>query len=79
MLLAVTATVYIVTMFVYLDNALNAEFVDMYMICLHTTLHMPSSSGSFIIAIKPKPKDGLHATAILLSYTEKEPCHSYRI
>lgn len=49
----------------------------MHMVCLRTTLHMPSASGSFIIAIKPKPKDRLHAAAILLSYTEKEPYQSY--
>lgn len=65
-------------MYVYLDNALIAKFVDMHMICMRITLHMLSSSGLFIIAIKPKPKDRLHAAAILLSYTEKEPYQSYR-
>lgn len=77
MLLAVK-TLCDVTMYVFLDSALNAKFVDMLMIGLLITLHMPSSSGSFIIAIKPKPKDRLHAAAILLSYTEKEPYQSYR-
>jgi hypothetical protein len=62
-------------MFVYLDSALNAEFVDMHMVCLHTTLHI--SSGWFIIVIKPKPKDGFHSAVALLPYTEKEPYQSY--
>jgi hypothetical protein len=61
-------------MFVYLEKLFNAEFVDMYvMVSLRTALHMPNSGGSFIIVTKPKCNYRLHAAAILLSYTEKEP------
>jgi len=41
------------------------------MMYLHTRFHMPSSSGSLVITIRPKPEYRLHVTAMLFCILHK--------
>jgi hypothetical protein len=43
----------------------SIKFVDMFMVYLHTKFHTPSSSGSLVIAFRPKAKHEFYAAAIL--------------
>jgi hypothetical protein len=42
------------------------------MICLHTKFHTSNSKDLFVIAIKPKTKCRLHATAMLFKFYKKK-------
>jgi hypothetical protein len=44
----------------------------MFVIHLHAKFHMPSSSGSLLLTIKPKPKWRLRAAAMLSYSIEKQ-------
>lgn len=46
-------------------------FVHMFMICLHTGLHMSSYNGSLFIAIKPNVKYRFRTDAILIYILQK--------
>jgi hypothetical protein len=36
------------------------------MVCLHITVHVPSSYGLVVIALKPKTKYRIHAAAMMM-------------
>jgi hypothetical protein len=39
-----------------LQTIFNTEFLDMFMVYLHTRFHMPKSNDLLAIAIRPKAK-----------------------
>jgi hypothetical protein len=57
-----------VAMFVTVDlqKTLYIEYVNMFVVYLHTKFHIPSSSCSLIIAIKLKAEENFHIAVMVL-------------
>jgi hypothetical protein len=51
-----------------LEHNIYRKVVGIFMTYLHTSFHLPNSSGSFVTTIKLKYRYGFHAAAILLPY-----------
>jgi hypothetical protein len=70
--IAITSKTCTLAMFLIVDfeTIFNTAFVAMWMLYLHIKFHMPNSSGSLVIDIRPKPKytHTFCSAAIYLSY-----------